>query len=86
MKIHSPLHYQYEITLDEYIDGLVQERHNTIANALELRLSCTNPSMCQTNKLIVAEWRIYVSVRETITGPDNGLSPGRRLTIIWTNA
>ena len=25
------------------IDGLVQERHNSIANALELRLSCTNP-------------------------------------------
>ena len=25
-------------------DGLVQERHNSIANALELRLSCTNPS------------------------------------------
>ena len=24
------------------IDGLVQERHNSIANALELRLSCTN--------------------------------------------
>ena len=24
------------------IDGLVQERRNTIANALELRLSCTN--------------------------------------------
>ena len=26
-----------------YIDGLVQERHNSIANAMELRLSCTNP-------------------------------------------
>ena len=26
------------------IDGLAQERHNSIANALELRLSCTNPS------------------------------------------
>ena len=26
------------------IDGLVQEKHNYIANALELRLSCTNPS------------------------------------------
>ena len=28
-----------------YINGLVQERHNSIANALELRLSCTNPSI-----------------------------------------
>ena len=27
------------------IDGLVQERCNSIANALELRLSCTNPSL-----------------------------------------
>ena len=26
-----------------HIDGLVQERHNSIANALELRLSCINP-------------------------------------------
>ena len=27
-----------------YIDGLVQERRNSIANALELRLFCTKPS------------------------------------------
>ena len=29
----------------DYIDGLVQERRNSIANALELRLSCTNPTI-----------------------------------------
>ena len=29
-----------------HIDGLVQERHNSIANKPELRLSCTNPSTC----------------------------------------
>ena len=29
----------------KHIGGLVQERHNSIANALELCLSCTNPSM-----------------------------------------
>ena len=28
-----------------YIDGLVQERRNAIANALELRLSYSNPSI-----------------------------------------
>ena len=28
------------------IEGLVQERRNSIANALELRLSSTNPSRC----------------------------------------
>ena len=27
-------------------DGLVQERRNSIANTLELRLSCTNQSIC----------------------------------------
>ena len=29
------------------IDGLVQERRNSIADAMELRLSCTNPSKCR---------------------------------------
>ena len=29
----------------KYLDGLVQKRRNSIANALELRLSCTNPSI-----------------------------------------
>ena len=28
-----------------YSDGLVQEKRNSIANALELRLSYTNPSI-----------------------------------------
>ena len=27
------------------MDGLVQERRNSIANALELHISCTNPSI-----------------------------------------
>ena len=31
-----------------HIDGLVQERRNSIANAQELRLSCTNSFICQT--------------------------------------
>ena len=29
----------------QYLDGLVQERRNSIANAIELRLSCTNLSI-----------------------------------------
>ena len=33
---------------DWHIDGLVQERRNSSANALELRLSCTNPSKSPT--------------------------------------
>ena len=31
---------------DVYINGLVQERRNSIANALELHPSCTNPLIC----------------------------------------
>ena len=35
----------YSFQPDVYkIDGLLQERRNSIANAMELRLSCTNPS------------------------------------------
>ena len=29
-----------------YIDGLVQEKRNSSAVAVELRISCTNPSIC----------------------------------------
>ena len=37
--------------------------------------------------LIEAEWRLYASVGNlAIIGSDNGLSPGRRQAIIWTNA
>ena len=32
-------------TLKFHVDGFVQERHNSIANALEIHLFCTNPSM-----------------------------------------
>ena len=50
---HSNTHYipnniiQFDCALFccGYINGLVQERRNSIANALELRLSCTNPSI-----------------------------------------
>ena len=30
-----------------HLNGLVQERRNSIANALELRLSCINPPICR---------------------------------------
>ena len=36
-----------------YIDGLVQERRNSIALAMELRLSCINPSICI---VIAGQW------------------------------
>ena len=35
-------------TWEEYVDGLVQERRHSIANALELQcFSCTNPLICK---------------------------------------
>ena len=36
--------------LQTHIDGLMQERRNSVANALELRLSCTNPSIWAKHK------------------------------------
>ena len=38
-------HHHIQLSLCPYIDGLVQERRNCIANTLELHLSCTSPSI-----------------------------------------
>ena len=35
----------------QHVDGFVRERPNSIANALELRLSCTNPSILQNDDM-----------------------------------
>ena len=53
---HSCLWGQFNVTCSRnqslqniwklYIYGFVQERHNSIANTLELCLSCTNPLIC----------------------------------------
>ena len=37
--------FTWERPSGHHIDGLVQERRNSSANTLELRLSCTNPSI-----------------------------------------
>ena len=43
----SHINYEYcDQIRAPYIDGLMQERRNTIALAMELRLSCTNPILC----------------------------------------
>ena len=41
-----------------YIDGLVQERRNSIANAMELRLSCIDPSIWSKPKQCSVMWSI----------------------------
>ena len=38
--------FGYRTAKGDNIDELVHERRNYIANALELRLSCTDPSIC----------------------------------------
>ena len=38
------------------------------------------------SEIIEAEWRIYASVKHNNIASDKGLSPVRRLAIIWTNA
>ena len=48
------LHYM--ILLDTgHIDGLMQERCNSIANTLEVHLSCTNPSICRLVNCVAME-------------------------------
>ena len=42
LKTHSPMYCIMDIS--HKITGLVQERRNSIAKALELHLSCINPS------------------------------------------
>ena len=57
-------------------DGLVQERRNSIANALELRLSCTNPtkwpcvptSGCLFNDCSLSPLGLHRAVWRSITG------------------
>ena len=39
------LDHQFSENLQYYIDGLVEERYNYIANALELHLPCSNLSI-----------------------------------------
>ena len=43
-------------TLRGDIDGLMQERRNSIANALELRLSCNTSSICSGDACYAPTW------------------------------
>ena len=59
--ILKPYNILYMGTSSPHIDGLVQERCNSIGNALELRLSCTNQSIWSHEPTLVLEavgiWR-----------------------------
>ena len=45
-----------------YFDGSVQERCNSIANTLELRLSCTNPSILSLLRISLTEILCFILV------------------------
>ena len=51
--------YVFRLLDEDDIDVLVQERRNSIANALELRLSCTNPSIWS-HKCLSNLWHMLV--------------------------
>ena len=44
--LHSAQHSSHFITPQLPVDGLMQERRNSSALAMELRLTCINPSQC----------------------------------------
>ena len=56
-----------------HFDGLVQERRNFIANALELRLSCTNPSTFVADNMMTSSngniFRVTGHLCGEFTGP-----------------
>ena len=46
------------------IDGLVQEKRNSSALAMELRLWCPNPSISLATNKIYVDVRIYMSIAQ----------------------
>ena len=62
--------------LTHHVNRLVQGIHNSTANALQLCLSCTYPSMCQLHMLTGTELRYCCACQCPITVPghqqDNG--------------
>ena len=64
-----------------HIDGLVLERQNSIANALELRLSCTNPSIYQ-RKLDESTARRHLKSPRSLSGRSLHLT----LVIKWSRS
>ena len=67
---HEPIYMPFLLTRSHDIDGLVQERRHSSALAVELRLSCSNPSIWTLNSLrmfndvVWLDWalfKVYVS-------------------------
>ena len=52
--LHVPIFFKLPHFGDNF-DGLVQERRNSIANALELRLSCTKPPISTRGFAVISQ-------------------------------
>ena len=63
------------VSISKYFDGLVQEKRNSIANALELRISFTNPSICYL--------QIYMTYGSGIMAMYHVWSPGYGFYLSW---
>ena len=64
-----------------HIDGLVQERRNSIANALELHLSCTNPSI---RGIFLSEMSYsFPCCFQAVTPPSWALVPSQPSRVWW---
>ena len=51
----------YGVFWKQQIDGSLQEKRNSIANALELRFSCTNPWRYLGNQQMIQSYCAYIS-------------------------
>ena len=63
------------------VDGLVQERRNSISNALELRLSCTNPSKWK--NIMHADFYVSFMVARTTLWTNTRVAGELRFHSIW---
>ena len=63
------------------VDGLVQERRNSISNALELRLSCTNPSKWK--RFLHADFHVSLMVARTTFWTNTRVVGELRFHSLW---
>ena len=72
--------YFHALWFDE-VDGLVQERRNSISNALELRLSCTNPSKWK--HFLHADFLVSLMVARTTCWANTRVADELRFHNLW---
>ena len=69
-----------------FFDGLMQERCNSSALAMELRLSCSNPSIYALNKISLKYvFKSQLGNMSTLICSGNGSVPSGIKAITWSN-